>query len=682
MAPPISDIRERHLGGKSKSGFRPDIQGIRAIAVVLVLLCHAQLPFAEGGFIGVDVFYVLSGFLITGLIATEVERDGRVSIRGFYARRAKRLLPLAGTVLVFVAIVSLFVYGTARQVDVGGDIVAAALFVLNWRFIQQGTDYFAFESGMISPIQHYWTLAVEEQFYILWPLLLLAVGLFAIRFGRHLKRSMLMVIVPIAIASLVYGLSYTQSHPDSAFFSTFARGWELAFGAVLALTLPKTIKLPRLASTLLAVSGLVVIIGSAFVMKEADPFPGWRALLPVMATIALLVAGASTTSGPVGRLLSTSPFQYVGRISYSLYLWHWPFVVFAISIWGQLSPGWLVVATLASVIPAAISHKLIEEPFHLSKILALRPNRALALGAACIVTSVVGGLGLAHNNVDVDEISAESAKGAAVIRPGHFPVENRVTRIRPSPFKADRDKGQMFEDECLVMRSTVESGSCTYGDPDSDVTVVLLGDSHAMQYFPALDVIAEQKGWKLVGLTRADCTPADVDVEDHCDQWRENSMRRIAEEQPAMVVISTATAGQEDVTIEDGTKVTGDQRVPYLEDGLVRTIDDLQQMGAKVTLIGDQVKAPSLPHECVAENLNNLRACAFDNDPRPERAFDRGAARIAGIKMIDPVPMLCKKKICPAVIGNVLVYRDSYHLTATYSATLAPWLSGQLPKIR
>lgn len=678
----ITDIRGRLEGSPKKGGFRPDIQGIRAIAVVLVLLSHAQISWASGGYIGVDVFYVLSGFLITGLVVKEIERDGRVSIRGFYARRAKRILPLAATVLVFVAVVSLIVYTTARQVDVGGDIIAAALFVINWHFIAQGVDYFAVEEGLVSPLQHYWTLSVEEQFYVLWPVLLLATGTFAIRFKLRLRRTILAVIIPVALASLVYGLSYTAAQPTDAFFSTFARGWELAFGAILAVTLPRVINLPKMVVTPLAIAGVVVILAGGHIFTESSPFPGWRGLVPVLGTIALLVAGASAVSNPVKTLLSTGPFQYVGKISYSLYLWHWPFVVFATTIWGALAPGWLTLATLASAIPAAISHKLIEEPFHLSKMLGLRPNRALVLGAVCITASLVAGLALSTNRIDVKTLSADQAPGAAVLKGGKFPIENKVEGIRPSPLDANDDKGQAYDDGCLVFGSTVDSPSCIYGDENSDTTVIIFGDSHALQYAPAMETVADEKGWKLIVLSRGLCTPADVDISNICDEWRDNSMDRIADEDPDMVIMATASIGELDMTTEDGRDIVAPESVPYHERGMVKTIDELKdRTDATLVMMGPQIQAPSLPHECVADHLSSLLKCAFPNKPRPDRYFDRQAARETGIELISPVSMLCNKRICPAVIGNVLVYRDTYHMTATYAATLAPWLASRLPKL-
>ncbi|MGK2956459.1 MAG: acyltransferase family protein [Solirubrobacterales bacterium] len=663
------------------STFRPDIQGVRAIAVILVLLCHARLPFAEGGFIGVDVFYVVSGFLITGLIVNEVDREGRLSLRGFYARRAKRILPMAATVVVFVAIVSFFVFSIPRQVAIGGDIFASAFFVLNWHLIAQGVDYFAVKEGLISPLQHYWTLSVEEQFYVVWPILVVAVSSTLTRGGRHLKRNLLFVIVPLAAASLIYSISYSMTDPESAFLSTFARGWELAFGVILALVLPKKIRLPGRLSTVLAVSALIVIVGCTYLLGSSDPFPGWLALFPVLATVALLVAGASQDDGPVPTILSTAPFQYVGNISYSLYLWHWPFVVFAIAIWGDISPAWLVLVTLASTVPAAISSHYIEQPLHRSRSLSLRPRRALALGVACMLVTIGVSLIVTTNRIDVDVLPAEQARGAAALDGGKFPIQTSTDRIRPNPIYASYDRGNLFDDDCLLIGDDTVSPSCTYGNPDSDRKVVAFGDSHALEYFPALEAIAEKEDWRLEGLTRGNCPPSDVDSGEICNSFRSNSIDRIKAERPDLVVIALATVLDLPIQI-DGESVTGKARVPYLRQGLVRTINEIKESGAKVAVIGDQTRAPFTPADCVSENLDNLGSCIFRRKKGGARSYDRAAASLTGSTFIDPVPLLCRRNLCPSVIGDVVVYRDDYHLTATYATTLATWLSRSLPTVR
>ncbi len=664
------------------SHFRPDIQGIRAIAVTLVLACHAALPWAKGGFIGVDVFYVLSGFLITGLVVREVEKTGTVSIRNFYARRAKRLLPMAALVLVFISIGTLFIFSLARQVEIGGDVFAAALYFVNWHFIVQGVDYFAAADGIHSPVQHYWSLSVEEQFYVVWPLLLLAAGMIATKFRRRLRGIILLIIVPVAIASLVYSIHFTQQNPEAAFFSTLARAWQLAFGAVLAMTLPKKVNMPSWLASVIGVAAVGVMLWATYTMSATTPFPGSNGLYPVMATIALLVVGASG-KGITTRILSTRPFQYVGNISYSWYLWHWPFVVFALGIFDHLTWKWLVVATLLSWIPTQISHTLLEDPVRRAKILKLRPNRALVVGGACSIFAAAFGLWLGSNRINVDIIDQDQVAGAAVIKDGHVPMVNSVKEIKPNPLHAREDRGQMYADGCLLLGPRTESGECVYGDPDGDETVVLFGDSHSMMYMPTLDAIGKERGWRIIGLSRANCVIAQVKLSKYCDEWRQNSLERIAEEKPDLVVVATSTQAVYSLTLH-GKKLSRMASEPYLVDGMEKTFRELKKDAKKVVLIRDQAQAPRqpwLPHECVAENLNNLKTCAFPPKRRPQLGFDVDAAEATGTPIIDPMPILCSDGRCPAVIGNALVYRDSYHVSATYAVTMAPWLEKELAKL-
>lgn len=663
-----------------EKGFRLDIQGIRGLALVLVLCFHADLPFAEGGYVGLDMFYVLSGFLITGLIVTEIERRGTLSIRNFYARRAKRLLPLATLVLAFILIGSALLFSNVKQVAVTGDVVAAALYFANWRFISHDVDYFALQNGDTSPVQHFWSLSVEEQFYLLWPVLLLSVCAFAVRRGWRPRTAALAVVLPLALGSLAYSVLYTPGEPVSAYFSTLTRAWQLAAGGVLVLLLPPGIRLAKGISAVLAAGGLAAIVAATFLLQESDPYPGWRGLIPVLATLAIIVAGTSTVRSMPIRLLSTAPLQYLGKISYAWYLWHWPFIVFALEIWGPLSPRRLVLVTLVSWVPAELSHRLIEEPFRRSKMLGRRPRRALAIGFACTFLTVTLALGLSSRKRHIPEAPEYAVAGAvASVRGDAF--QERVEEIRPDPFEARDDRGDMWDRGCLVEGKQTRSDDCELADPESPTTVVLFGDSHALQYAPTLKRIADQRDWRLVGLARGGCAIADVAYSPECDEWRENTVERITErENPALIVVTTSTLARMKVKLK-GKRQERDASEPHLIDGLARNLERFKATGAEVVLIRDQAKAPFEPDDCVADNPERLSNCAFKPHRRQKWAFDEAAAKRTGVPIIDPMPILCRDERCPSVIGDALVYRDPYHLSATFARTLAPWLSRRLPQI-
>lgn len=664
--------------------FRPDIQGLRAIAVILVLLCHAEIPFFGGGFIGVDVFFVISGFLITGLIAREIERTGKLSLKSFYARRARRLLPMATLVLVFVAVASFLLLPVFRQIEVGKDIFASALYFVNWTFAAEQTDYFASGSSDLSPVLHYWSLSVEEQFYIIWPLLGVGVASLAALFRRNPLRILTIILSLVAISSLAYSILFTESNPQAGYFSTLTRIWELALGGVLALIIGYFRKIGSVPAFLIGVLGALGIILSAILIKESDIYPGWIALFPVMATLCLLLSGYLIQDGWINRILGTRVFQHIGAISYGWYLWHWPFLVFALVLWPSLGPEGYILAILLSFLPTEISHRLIENPIRQSPKLKKLPSRAIAAGALCMFIAGSAGVAMASNrSFQYEVVPKEDVLGAAVVQsPGKVPLQKKLIRVSPDPALANKDYGELFFDDCMAWDEEVTQPDCTYGNKESDKEVLLFGDSRAMLYFPAMYKIAQKRDWRLVGLIKGNCTPALVTYEEFCDRWRKNMFTRIFQkEKPDMAIVSSATKNMYSVTV-GGKKLSREASQPYLVRGMIKTINMLRSLGTKVIVLRDHTGTPFKPSMCVARNPRKLKRCAFRPLDRSRKAFDLVAARQTGTQVIDVQPMFCRRTICPAVIGDVPVYLDRYHITATFSETLAPWLARKIPDVK
>jgi len=680
--------KDRHAapvsGALTAKGFRLDIQGVRGFALVLVLACHAGIPWAEGGFVGLDVFYVLSGYLITGLILTEIDRRGGVSLLRFYARRARRLLPVAVFVLAFIVVVSAILFSPARNASVSGDVVSAALYFANWRYVAEAVDYFAFESPTVSPVQHYWSLSVEEQFYLLWPLVVVAALAVGRRVGLGHRGLLLALIGLLTAASFAYGVWFSGFAAQQAYFSTLARGWELGLGCALALVLPAGLRLPRAVAATLAAGGLAVLVWMTVSLSDDVAYPGWIALAPTLATVAIIVAGTATVATLPIRLLSQAPLQYLGRISYAWYLWHWPMLVFAAALMGPLPVRASILVTLIAWVPTIVSHHLVEERFRRSRTLAARPRRALRIGVTCTVAAVALGivLGLAQSQVPV--ASGAEAIGAHAIERGDRP--QRVARaIRPDLLHANDDRGPSFADGCHIKNDArVRSPRCAYGDLRSSTRVVLMGDSHALQYAPGMIALARERGWRLESLTMAGCTVAAVRLQEQCDRWRENTLRRIERERPAMVVVTSGTVDRYAVHDRSGRKLGRRASQPLLEAGMQRTLRRLRATGAEVVVLRDQGKVPFDPVDCVSANRTKLDRCAFRPRRPAAQAFDaRAARRVDGVRLIDPLTYLCRqdRRRCPAVIGNVLVYRNTYHVSATFSQTLAPWLGRVLPRV-
>jgi peptidoglycan/LPS O-acetylase OafA/YrhL len=671
--------------------FRPDIEGLRAVAVLSVLIYHAGLAWVPGGYVGVDVFFVISGFLITSLMVRELEQTGRLSLTGFWARRARRLLPASTLVLVFSALVAFAVLPVNTRREYGGDIVAAAGYVVNWRLGVREVDYLAENVGA-SPVQHYWSLAVEEQFYVVWPLLITAL---VIAFRSRWRPALLVGIAAVTLASFLFTLSYAEEQPGLAFFVSTTRVWELGVGALLALALPVLVRLPEALRGALGWAGLAMVAFSVVALDETTLWPGTATLLPVLGTAAAILAGGgSAASWGVGRLLGLRPAVWVGGLSYSLYLWHWPFLIAAEGWWGDLRVREGLLVVLASGIPAWLSYRYVESPLRRAPRLAL-PRPALAAGALAMVTAAVAGLALVASFGLVDtleEASAGEAVGARALTDPRFAdtdwaAVRTVGKMRPSPLEAYRDLPDVYNaPPCVVGRYVEGFETCEFGDPDAASTVALVGDSKAAQWFAPVRTIAERAGWRLVVISKNGCAFADVvrlaegQRNPSCDAWSPWAMSQVERLRPDVVLtVSTFTQALAD------DSATEQEHAPMV-DGLVSYWEQVLATGATLVPILD-TPAPlngTIP-DCVQENRDDLTRCAGDKKDGVRRSgapTQREAAeRVPDAHLVDLTPVLCPGgKQCPAVIGNVLVYRGGDHITDTYAATATAALAAKLAK--
>ncbi|CAB4687781.1 MAG: acyltransferase family protein [Actinobacteria bacterium] len=678
---------------------RSDVQGLRAIAVLTVIAAHAGVPFLPGGFVGVDVFFVISGFLISGLLYGELRESGRFSLVEFWSRRARRILPAATFVTVVTLAVSLAWMSLVSARSLVTDAIWATLFAANVHFSQQGVYYFATDTGP-SALQHYWSLAVEEQFYVVWPLLLIAVTAAArviTRRGRQARlprRTIFVVLVLATGASLAWSIVHTQSEPATAYFSTSTRAWELGIGALTALVAPWVApRLPRWIGVPLQVAGLTAIVVACLAYSASTPFPGVAALLPVLGAAALLLVGATPTGlvGPVRWLLSVRPMRTIGDWSYSLYLWHWPALILVEHRLERhltgLEAGVVVLAVFAL---AALTYRFVEMPFRSGRpARALRVPRALVLyplsvalvAGACLgswsYTSWRGG-----EFGDNPPITASGASG-----------DDTVALVRAS-VNAARDRMAVPSDlspDLLELRDSVaDVGECDYehdvrelcarGNPEGTHTIVVTGDSHARAWIPAFDRITADSDWRVFYLVKPQCPAAHVTVapvqEDivfsACDDFHDWVVDQVDALSPDLVVVASSPPVNGVWT--GGDRVEAIEEVaPLLESGYDELFDQLRASADRVVLIKDVPKSAIDPAECLTTGSPSLGDCMF----RPvERSVILGdvavkSALLAGAEVVDPTPWLCWKDECPVVIGGTLAYRDTDHITAEYSATLA-----------
>jgi peptidoglycan/LPS O-acetylase OafA/YrhL len=676
---------------KPKGALRGDIQGLRAIAVTMVLIYHAGLTWLPGGFAGVDVFFVISGFLITGLMIREIERSGKLSLRRFWARRAKRLLPATALVLVAVAGLSLLVLPPLRWAGVATDLSTAALYVINWRLAGQSVDYLA-QNYAASPLQHFWSLAVEEQFYVAWPLIVLVISTLVRRRGRSLRKALFAAVTLVVAGSLAWSI-YLGARPE-AYFVTTTRAWELGIGAAVAILAVRLRGMNRHFARILTWVGVLTLIGVAFRLPDTVPWPGWAALLPTLATAAVIAGGPAAGSKGATALIGRAPFRWIGDLSYSLYLWHWPLIVFATVQWTKLSglQGLAVVAV--SFVPAYLTNRLLESPLHRSKVLTRFPSGALALGALCTAIGVAAGFWVNASIPPVKAVPIAQREGAAALGadPSKAVPQLSATSITPDPLVARNDLPDLYARGCMSNYSAPVPVPCEFGDPASTKWVVLVGDSQAAQWATALQVIAGQQGWRLTTITKSGCPFAQAKIlkgapgkelpYTSCTQWNAATMQLLksAPTKPDLVITSDYSPY---VVSVKGKPATGAKSREAMVTGLNQTWKTLNADGIPVVALRETPIMNTDVADCVSQHRDHLDKCST---PQPEALRTAHTIRLAaeGLPKTGVVDLttsvVCPAAKCPAVIGNVLVYRDEHHLTAEYSRSLSPFLAQSLSK--
>jgi peptidoglycan/LPS O-acetylase OafA/YrhL len=641
-----------------QSGFRPDVEGLRAVAILLVILYHAHVPGFGGGYIGVDVFFALSGYLITGILAREFRERGRIDFWRFYARRVRRLLPAASLLVLFVLLAGRTLYAPGELWPLATQGVATSLYLSNVPFIVTATDYLA-AGQEHSALLHMWSLAVEEQFYLLWPA--------AVAWALHLRarrgRLGLWPLVALAATSFVLSSWWTRTAPIWAFFAMPARVWEFALGAFAVLIPTSALEAgPR--GRFIGWLALAAIVAGAMLFGTTTPFPGVAALIPVLGVACLVRATATAPDLGVGRWLGLASMQTIGRLSYSWYLWHWPLLVFARHR-GWIVGAWGGVAVSAfALLLAQLTFVTLESPVRRSRVLTSRPAMAVGIGLA--VSMALAGLALGVRQLCI----------AALDSPDFAEVK------RATAATALQDRG------CLLSyEATANNSACDFG-VEATPTVVLFGDSHAAQWFVGLDAAAKQAGWRLRVRTKSECPSADVTFfssklrgnYDACTTWRRQTIAELAA-QPGQVVVLTNSRGY--------LAADGSQEGVSLADwqaGIARTSAELVRTGQRVVVLRDSPRPGIHVPNCLAshdwpwwpagDSCDVPRAQALD--PAIWRAEQAGIAGLTQANTLDLSDEICPGDPCPARAGKTLRYTDSNHLAPPFVATLAPSLRAGL----
>jgi peptidoglycan/LPS O-acetylase OafA/YrhL len=641
--------------------YRSDIDGLRAVSILAVVAYHADLPFAPGGFVGVDVFFVISGYLITALLTKELVSTGRIDLPKFWGRRIRRLLPSVLIVILVSAFLATQILPPHDLRTAGADLVAASAYFVNWQLALRAVNYLA-EGERHSLLLHFWSLSVEEQFYLFWPISMMALGFAAGR--KEWPAARICVILPIAVVlaalcSFLVNLYLTAHSQPWAFFGTISRAWQLLAGALIAVA-------PRLAGGLpaqraLALSGTLLIAAAILLFSRDTPYPGIAGLVPVCGAMLVVLAGHCETGDThPGACWLTSPvLVFVGRASYAWYLWHWPILLLG-DAYLEGAVAWqrgLLVG--ASFVLAAFTYIAIEQPIRSAPILVLSGARSIMLGICITAAGALVGLGLQSIGGD----------GAIAVARG----------VLIEPQKVRDDIPRIYRDGCHLDQLAQARAPCIYGTLDAKRTVVLFGDSHAAQWFPALETAARNVGWRLLSRTRSACPSIEIRTwskqlnreVSECSEWRNTVLAEISQIKPQLIILANQSRYRP-IVGDAGPAREGEKRLRALRGGEMRMVEAIRlASNAPLVLLRDTPQLPDDPLDCLARR--RVERCTW---PR-HIVLGAGTFPLADytgldqISLLDLSDLLCGPQSCPALKNDLIVMRDKHHLTASFANTLA-----------
>lgn len=662
LANPIAAPANSNIHRRS---FRYDIEGLRAVAVLAVVAFHFGVPLIPGGFVGVDVFFVISGYLITGLLLAELETTGHVDLLRFYGRRARRLLPAALLMTLVTLACGALLLTPSEQLQAAKAAVCSSLYSSNFWFLRQTFDYFAPESGF-NPFLHTWSLAVEEQFYLVWPALLLLSG-------RRKVHPLLLTstIAAVTVASFALSLRQTDVRQPWAFYASPARAWEFGLGGLASLApVSRWAERSRLAPKLGWVA-LAAMFASFIVIGEGSRFPGWVALLPVTATALVLVSGANRGGQGPARLLRTAPFQWFGQRSYSIYLWHWPIIVLAANIVSPIPVFSYLVCGALTIVLAALSFQLVESPIRRNSWLTMRAVRSVSFGSMLT-------------------LAGASAAVAAALFARQFnsqPTQRNILEVTGEA-SVSRKLG------CLLGFTETRRAPCNIGVVSASKTVVLFGDSHADQWSTPLANIAKTEGWRVLTYLKSSCSVADIPVYNlrlhryspECMAWRSESIASIVALRPDLIIVGEFSRGYVHGPITGLGKHAVDATT--WSDGLRKSLIKLRGAGSAVVVLRDTPSPGRDIRRCLERAAWKRASFAGCDTPRSAgldaalaKAEEAAAASVPEVRFVDLTPQLCSNATCPAVVNGMIAYRDNNHMSTRFAETLAEPLRAMLASV-
>ncbi len=705
--PSVDDSRFLDSGDEAGTApsdrkFRPDVEGLRAIAILLVVLYHAGFPGLTGGYVGVDVFFVISGFVITGLLLREQAAAGRTRLATFYGRRSRRILPAATLVIIVTVLASYrwlgFITGNATA-SVARD---ASLFYANFHFISTGTNYLASQQPP-SALQNYWSLSVEEQFYLVYPTLFL----FAAVTWRHVSMRLKLTILlgSGVFVSYLWSLHQSSANDVAAYFSPFTRAWELALGALVAVGSLQLAKLPRSVASLMTWTGLGCIVIAAFVFSGSTRYPGSAVTLPVVATALVIAGGMARPRFGAETVLRFPPFQWLGRLSYSLYLWHWPILIIAAQHVGRpLSFEDNLMLLLLATMISILSYLMIENPIRHWSFLFRHSSRSITLGILLICLSlavatleIVGHSGTPSTGPTTSTTST-TAVAAATTGPQPAAVSSVLESIARAPEihavppdldpplqafadpnQANSVAGPAYFWQCDAYGSPVQAASptpCLFGDLQSNKTIALVGDSNVGNWAPALDIGLQSAGYRLAVFGFAGCPTPDLQYRSYdqltssllaeCNEWHTTAPEAISALRPVAVI---AASGEADTS--------GISNREWIE-GFTRLFNrSTASSPTAIRILLGTSPFPGPTPNCVAATSDPQQCALHDSGHSGSNystflARDPSIASAAGATLIPTYPWFCHNGVCPPIVSKYLVFADQDHATIAYSEYLSP----------
>lgn len=622
------------------------------------------------------MFFVISGYLITRSLLQDGGKPASSFLAGFYARRMRRLLPAAFGTLAFIFAFHAITGGAETANNLQG-VLASLFYVENWRLALMSVDYLGAEAAP-AMTQHFWSLGIEEQYYLVWPVLILG----AYRFSRARSISTNLTIGLLALLVFIFSysasVSLTKQAQEYAYFATHTRVWELAAGSMLAVV--PAIPTGRMLRSVAQLVGIFLILIAAFAFDDQTAFPGYLAIIPVLGCMLLLWFGGESHAGATVRLLSTRPMTFLGDISYSLYLWHWPVLLawqhFAGEVDGDLLAGFAVI--LLSLAAGTLSTLLLENPFRRLSVSGLdRARRAVFAGlAASLAFAGVAYTGLSQIGGSVQSARQAGTAGDAIDVPlsgQRGQLEVTENELLPPLELLSKDIAEAYDKKCHLGIKETEPGPCIYGRVDAPTRVLLLGDSHAAQWIPAFRRIVDDRDWYLESHTKSGCpvllTPVQRKKNEYhqCSDWGRKVVDHAVTAKPDLIVY----------TLSKTAKLYPEHGHKELVAAIGDVLEALVPSDARIVVIADTPRFGKRPSQCsdIVNDCYTERDKALEGDPLAEI---RSQARPYGF--VDMTDWICRQEQCHAVEGSMIVWRDRHHLTRTYSERLFRELARQIDR--